>query len=233
MPVVELTNISKSYGGVPALSDVDFTCHPGVIQAVLGENGAGKSTLMKLLAGVVQPTSGTLRIDGRDVHFASPRSAMERGIICMFQELSLVPDLSARENIVLARATYRAGFVRKSAFDEAKAALDRIGAGHIPLDLPIRHLSLADKQLVEIAKALHARPSLLILDEATSALTQNQVDRVFSVLRELKAEGAGILFISHRLHEVDESPMSSPSSATAAISTRFLQAPATATRSWR
>lgn len=203
MPVVELTKVSKSYGGAPALSDIDFTCHPGVIHAVLGENGAGKSTLMKLLAGVVQPTTGTLRIDAADVSFSSPRHAMERGIICMFQELSLVPDLSARENIVLARASHRVGFVRKSSFDEARAALERIGAGHVPLDLPIRHLSLADKQLVEIAKALHARPRLLILDEATSALTQNQVDRVFGVLRELKAEGTGILFISHRLHEVD------------------------------
>ena len=203
MPVVELTKVSKSYGGAPALTDVDFTCNPGVIHAVLGENGAGKSTLMKLLAGVVQPTSGSIRIDAAPVTIASPRQAMNRGIICMFQELSLVPDLSAGENIVLARAAHRAGFVRKRSFAEAAEALKRIGAGHIPLDLPIRHLSLADKQLVEIAKALHNNPSLLILDEATSALTQDQVDRVFEVLREMKAGGTGILFISHRLHEVE------------------------------
>lgn len=203
MPVVELIKVSKSYGGAPALTDVDFTCTPGTIHAVLGENGAGKSTMMKLLAGVVAPSSGSIHIDGEPVTLAGPRQAMERGIICMFQELSLVPDLSAHENIVLARASHRAGFVRKSSFAEADAALKRIGAEHIPPNLPIRHLSLADKQLVEIAKALHARPQLLILDEATSALTQNQVDRVFEVLRELKAEGTGILFISHRLHEVD------------------------------
>jgi ribose transport system ATP-binding protein len=203
MPVVELASVSKSYGGAPALTDVDFACHPGVIHAVLGENGAGKSTLMKLLAGVVQPTSGSIRIDGEPIRFTSPRRAMARGIVCMFQELSLVPDLTASENIVLARASYRAGFVRKRSFAEAAAALERIGAGHIPLDLPIRHLSLADKQLVEIAKALHGKPRLLILDEATSALTLDQVDRVFAVLRELKAEGVGILFISHRLREVE------------------------------
>jgi ribose transport system ATP-binding protein len=203
MPVVELTAVSKAYGGVPALADVDFRFESGRIHAVLGENGAGKSTLMKLLAGVVRPTSGTMAIDGRPVHFSSPRQAKAERIVCMFQELSLVPDLTAIENIVLARAEGRAGFVRKRSRGEALQALARVGGGRIAADLPIRHLSLADKQLVEIAKALHCRPRLLILDEATSALTADQVGRVFEVLRELKADGVGILFISHRLHEVD------------------------------
>lgn len=203
MPVVELAGVSKSYGGAPALTEVDFVCHGGRIHAVLGENGAGKSTLMKLLAGVVAPNAGRIRIDGEDVHLASPREAMARGIVCMFQELSLLPDLTALENIVLSRSERRLGFVRRRSIDEAQATLRKVGGGHIPLNQPIRRLSLADKQLVEIAKALNARPRLLILDEATSALTQNQVDRVFEVLRELKGAGVGILFISHRLHEVD------------------------------
>jgi ribose transport system ATP-binding protein len=203
MPVVELTAVSKAYGGAPALTDVDFRFESGRIHAVLGENGAGKSTLMKLLAGVVRPTSGTMAIDGRPVHFSSPRQAKAERIVCMFQELSLVPELTAIENIVLARAEGRAGFVRRRSRAEAREALARIGGGRIAADVPIRHLSLADKQLVEIAKALHCRPRLLNLEEATSALTADQVEQVFQVLRELKADGVGILFISHRLHEVD------------------------------
>ncbi|MBN8995050.1 MAG: sugar ABC transporter ATP-binding protein [Rhizobiales bacterium] len=203
MPVVELTAVSKAYGGVPALADVDFRFESGRIHAVLGENGAGKSTLMKLLAGVVRPTAGTMAIDGRPVSFSSPRQAKAERIVCMFQELSLVPDLTATENIVLAPSDGRFGFVRRRSRGRAAEMLARVGGERIRLDLPIRHLSLADKQLVEIAKALYCQPQLLILDEATSALTADQVERVFAVLRELRADGVGILFISHRLHEVD------------------------------
>jgi ribose transport system ATP-binding protein len=202
-PVVRLTGISKHYGGVPALTDVDLDVAPGVVHAILGENGAGKSTLMKLLAGVTQPSAGRIEVDGRPVRFASPRDAAALGIVCMFQELSLVPDLTVGENIVLSQARTRAGFIRRSAWREAEAALARIGAAHIKLNVPVRALSLADRQLTEIAKALYRRPRLLILDEATSALTQSQTARVFAVVREAKAAGAAILFISHRFAEVD------------------------------
>jgi len=202
-PLVRLISISKHYGGVPALTDVDLAVEPGVVHAVLGENGAGKSTLMKLLAGVVQPSAGRMEIDGQPVRLASPREAMARGIVCMFQELSLVPDLSVGENIVLAGGLTRAGFIRRAAWRDAAAALARIGGEHIGTDTPVRALSLADRQLTEIAKALYRRPRLLILDEATSALTRSQADQVFAAVRTARAAGAAILFISHRFAEVE------------------------------
>ena len=202
-PLIRLSGIGKQYGGVPALTEVDLEFEAGVVHAILGENGAGKSTLMKLLAGVTQPSTGSLAVDGKPERFASPRDAAARGIVCMFQELSLIPDLTVGENIVLAQAATRAGFIRRSAWRAAAAALARIGAGHIALDATVRGLSLADRQLAEIAKALYRRPRLLILDEATSALTQSQADRVFEVVRAEKANGAAILFISHRFAEVE------------------------------
>jgi ribose transport system ATP-binding protein len=203
IPLVRLVGIGKQYGGVPALADVDLDVERGVVHAVLGENGAGKSTLMKLLAGVTQPSAGRIEVDGAPVRLASPRAAAARGIVCMFQELSLIPDLSVGENIVLAGAATRAGFFRRAAWREAAAALARIGAAHVPLDAPVRTLSLADRQLTEIAKALFRRPRLLILDEATSALTADQVARVFDVVRAAKTAGTAVLFISHRFAEVE------------------------------
>ena len=202
-PLVRLTSISKSYGGAPALADVDFACASGLVHAVLGENGAGKSTLMKLLAGVIAPDAGEIEVEGRPRRFASPRDAAECGIVCMFQELSLMPHLTVGDNIVVAGAKPRFGLVGRTAYAQARAALDRVGAASVPLSARVGELSLAERQLVEIAKAVYRKPKLLILDEATSALTSELVETVFGVLRELKREGAAILFISHRMHEVD------------------------------
>jgi len=200
---VRLAGVSKQYGGVPALTEVDLDVVPGEVHAILGENGAGKSTLMKLLAGVTQPSAGRIEVDGTPVRFASPRAAAARGIVCMFQELSLVPDLTVGENIVLGQAPTFAGFIRRAAWRDAAASLARIGASHIALGAPVRALSLADRQLTEIAKALYRRPRLLILDEATSALTAAQTEKVFAVVRAAKATGTAVLFISHRFAEVD------------------------------
>lgn len=203
-PLVEMAGVSKSYGGVPALSAVDWHCEAGTIQAILGENGAGKSTLMKLLSGVIQPDAGTLSIEGRPVVLASPGDAVERGIVCMFQELSLMPHLSVGDNMVLAAPKTRFGVLQRSAWQAAREALDRVGADHIPLAARISLLTLAERQLVEIAKAILRRPRLLILDEATSALTSELVRKVFRVVRELRDQGTAVLFISHRMYEVDE-----------------------------
>jgi ribose transport system ATP-binding protein len=201
--LVRLKSVSKSYGGVPALTDVDFHCEPGLVHAILGENGAGKSTLMKLLAGVIQPDTGEIALSGRVTRLASPRDAAQQGIVCMFQELSLMPHLSVGDNIVISAPQTRLGFLRRAAYDDARATLDGIGAIGISLSTRASELSLAERQLVEIAKALFRKPRLLILDEATSALTSELVETVFDVLRELKRQGVAILFISHRMHEVD------------------------------
>lgn len=202
-PLVRLKSVSKSYGGFPALADVDFQCEAGLIHAVLGENGAGKSTLMKLLAGVIQPDTGEILVCDEAVRLTSPREAAQRGIVCMFQELSLMPHLSVGDNIVISAPRTRLGLLHKAAYEDARAILDRIGATGLSLSARVSELSLAERQLVEISKALFRRPRLLILDEATSALTRELIETIFEVLRQLKRQGLAILFISHRMHEVD------------------------------
>jgi ribose transport system ATP-binding protein len=202
LPIVELRDASKSYGPVQALRAVTLACKAGEIHAILGENGAGKSTMMKLLSGVIRPTSGAVAVDGQAVMLQGTRDASRRGIVCIFQELSLMPALSVGDNIVLARPQTRMGVMQRGAYNEARTCLDRIGAVQIGLDRTVSELTLAERQLVEIAKALYQKPRLLILDEATSALGADAVERVFAVIRQLRDEGCGILFISHRFHEV-------------------------------
>lgn len=202
-PLIELSGVSKSYGPIQALKSTDFSARAGSIHAILGENGAGKSTLMKLLSGAIQPTTGEIRLDGRPVSFSSTRQASAAGIVCMFQELSLLPTLSVGDNIALVRPQTRFGFMTARGYRAAREVLDRIGAENIALDTPVEELSLADRQRVEIAKALYQKPRLLILDEATSALGASAVEKVFDVIRELRDQGCCILFISHRFHEVE------------------------------
>jgi len=200
--MIALQNISKTYGQTHALKNVDFSAAAGSIHAILGENGAGKSTLMRLLCGVEAPSAGTIKIDGRTVNFGNTREAASHGIACIFQELSLLPDLRVDENIVLAHSPHRFGFIPKQAWRNAQTVLARVGGQAIAPDTPVRELSLADRQLVEIAKALYQKPRILILDEATSALGVAAVEKIFSVMRHLRDQGCCIVFISHRFHEV-------------------------------
>jgi ribose transport system ATP-binding protein len=202
-PLVELTSVSKHYVGIPALSDVSLTVEAGAVHAILGENGAGKSTLMKLLAGVIEPNAGTIAFDGAVRRFASPGDAARAGIVCMFQELSLMPHLSTGDNLLLGDGGPALALIRPSARRAVRAALDRVGGQHIPLSTRIADLPLAERQLVEIAKAIHRKPRLLILDEATSALTAERVETVFGVIRQLRDAGCAVLFISHRMYEID------------------------------
>jgi ribose transport system ATP-binding protein len=204
MPFLDLKNISKRYGGVVALDGVNFACDRGSIHAVLGENGAGKSTLIKIIAGVVQPDEGTMEIEGRGVHFDGPLAANKEDIVCIFQELSLMPDLSVADNICISDPPRKYGLIdRKAQRRRAEELLDRAGCSDVhPLEL-VRNLPLSRRQMVEIAKALGQNPKVLMLDEATSALTSADVEKVYGILAALKKEGLAILYISHRMHEID------------------------------
>ena len=205
MTLLAVQGVSKRYGGVRALQDAHLAIAPGRVHAVLGENGAGKSTLIKIMAGVVAPDTGTMLLDGQPVSFASPAAANAAGIVCVFQELSLIPDLSVADNIAISNPPRRFGLIDRAAQRRmAEEALARAGAEDIhPLAL-VKDLSLSRRQMVEIAKALARRPRVLILDEATSALTAADVTRIYAVLKRLRAEGLALVYISHRMHEIAE-----------------------------
>jgi ribose transport system ATP-binding protein len=203
-PFLSLERVSKRYGGVHALSDVTFSCRRGAIHAILGENGAGKSTLIKIISGVVQPDDGVMSFEGQPVVFPDPAAANRAGVVCIFQELSLMPDLTVAENITLSSPPRRFGFINgRAQRHRAEDLLARIGCEDINPLRRVSDLSLSRRQMVEIAKALGRDPKLLILDEATSALTAADVERVYRMLFELRAQGLGILYISHRMHEIE------------------------------
>jgi ribose transport system ATP-binding protein len=204
-PLLRMSGITKHYGGVRALENVHFEATRGTIHALLGENGAGKSTLIKVLSGVVQPDSGTIELDGQSVEFANPTAANDAGIACIFQELSLLPDLTVADNIGITRPPKRFGLIDYRAQRRlAEEALARVGGEGIHPSTTVRELSLSRRQMVEIAKALARNPKILILDEATSALTAADVEKVFVMLHKLREEGMAIIYISHRMQEIAE-----------------------------
>jgi ribose transport system ATP-binding protein len=204
-PLLHMEGISKHYGGVRALEDARFACERGRIHALLGENGAGKSTLIKILAGVVQPDSGSIVLDGQPISFARPAAAHDAGIACVFQELSLLPDLTVADNIAITDPPKRFGLIDRGAQRRlAEEMLTRVGAEDIHPLAPVGDLPLSRRQMVEIAKALARNPKILILDEATSALTATDVVNVFRMLNQLKADGLAVIYISHRMHEIAE-----------------------------
>ena len=196
---------SKRYGGVKALEKADLTVEAGQIHGILGENGAGKSTLIKIMAGVVEPDEGRMLFQGREIKFASPAAANQAGIVCIFQELSLIPDLSVADNISISNPPKKFRLIdRRAQRRIAEEALARAGAEDIHPLAPVKDLPLSRRQMVEIAKALARNPRVLILDEATSALTAADVAKVFVVLKRLRSEGLALLYISHRMHEIVE-----------------------------
>jgi len=203
-PHITLSGITKRYGGVTALDNIDFSCKLGSVHAVLGENGAGKSTLIKIMSGVVQPDEGEMRLAGAPVSFHHPAAANAAGIVCIFQELSLMSDLSVADNILISDPPRRFGLIDRAAQRRrAEELLARIGCEDVNPLSRVRDLPLSRRQMVEIAKALAKDPTVLILDEATSALTAADVERVFDILRRLRGEGISILTISHRMHEIE------------------------------
>ena len=201
---LRMEDVTKRYGGVTALDDVVFACERHSIHAVLGENGAGKSTLIKIVAGVTWADSGRMILDGRDVAFASSSDTTRAGIVCIFQELSLMPDLSVADNICVTNPPSRWGQIKQRAQHiRAEELLARVGCEDVNPLSRVRDLPLSRRQMVEIAKALGREPSLLILDEATSALTASDVENVFGILRDLRDRGTAILYISHRMAEIE------------------------------
>ena len=201
-PVVELRDIRHGFEGVQALRGVGFAVAAGEVVGLIGENGAGKSTLVKILTGVLQPDEGTLLLHGEEVRFANPRAARHAGIAAMYQEPLIFPDLSVAENIFVGRQPSRSGFVDWSEMrDEARALLQRLG---IELDpgTPARDLSVAERQLVEIAKALSLGARIVLLDEPTAVLSAREVDRLLEIVRRLREQGITLIYITHRLDEV-------------------------------
>jgi len=204
-PIVQLNNISKRFPGVQALDSVSLAVNAGEIHAVIGENGAGKSTLMNILAGEIQPDSGEIFFLGELCQIPDPYTSQNLGISVVYQELALCPNLNIAENISLtAAATARSlGIVDRKGFkDTAREVLSRLGMEDADLKQTVAQLTVAEQQMVEIAKAISGQVKVLILDEPNSALSLDETEHLFSVLRQLCAEGVAIIYVSHRLEEV-------------------------------
>ncbi len=201
-PLVVAQNLSKNYGPVQAVSGVDFTCLPGEVHALVGENGAGKSTVSKMLSGAVVPSSGTITIDGQALHGGSIARARALGIACAYQEIALVPEWTVAENLALPEVGTARIYSPARALRRAEEILDQLQLPHIDPHARLGTLLLADRQLVEIARAIAARPKLLILDEASSALTPPGVEWLFDRIGEVTAAGSAVIYVTHRLQEL-------------------------------
>ena len=202
--LLRMRGIDKSFPGVHALRDVDLELRRGEVLALLGENGAGKSTLIKILGGAHSLDAGSIRIDGQDVEISSPVDARRAGIAVIYQEFNLVPALSASENIFLGQERSRAGFIRhRSERQQARELFRRLGVAIDP-DARCGQLSVAQQQIVEIAKALSLDARIIVMDEPSATLTPQEVERLFVTIRELKSQGIGVIYITHRLDEIFE-----------------------------
>ena len=194
--------ISKTFPGVKALQDISFECRGGEVHALMGENGAGKSTLLKILSGSYQPSGGEIRIKGEPVSFQHTSDALDAGVAIIYQELHLVPEMSVAENIYLGQIPHKRGLVnRKLLRYEAGLQLKNLGMDIDP-DMPLKYLSLGQWQMVEIAKALARNARIIAFDEPTSSLSAREIDNLFRVIRQLRAEGRVVLYVSHRMEEI-------------------------------
>jgi ABC-type sugar transport system ATPase subunit len=202
MFALEAQHVRKTYGGVAALSDAGLRVRPGSVHALLGENGAGKSTLVKIITGAVRPDAGVLRLEGDDVAFPDTADAARHGVAVVSQELSLFPDLDVLSNLFPMREPRRGPFIdRRSMAEQARPVLAQLGL-HVSLREPVGHLSLAQRQLLEVAKALITNPRVLILDEPTSALDAKASEVLLGILRVLRDRQVAVVFVSHILEEV-------------------------------
>jgi len=201
-PYLSFRGIGKSFPGVKALDGISFDCYAGQIHALMGENGAGKSTLLKILSGNYSPTQGQILIKGQPVTFNHTTEALDAGVAIIYQELHLIPEMTVAENIYLGQLPSIRGWVnRKLLRYEAKIQLDHLGLDIDP-DTPLKYLSIGQWQMVEIAKALARNAKIIAFDEPTSSLSAREIEQLFRVIRELKAEGRVILYVSHRMEEI-------------------------------
>lgn len=203
---LEMLGITKTFSKVKALSNVSLRIKKGEIHALIGENGAGKSTLMKILTGIYKPDAGTVKIDGGDVRFKKPQDAINAGISIIHQELSMIPDLNAIENLMLGHEMHSGGVLKskeENAF--AKKYLDYVSHGAIEnYRIPVRKLSVAQQQMIDIAKALSYNSRIIVMDEPTASLTKSEIENLFKIVRQLKEDGITVIYISHRLEELFE-----------------------------
>lgn len=202
-PILSLTEIEKGFPGVKALDKASLNVYSGRVMALMGENGAGKSTLMKVLTGIYKKDAGSIEYQGMPVQFKGPRESQHAGISIIHQELNLIPELSIAENIFLGReiVSPMGRILWKEMYQQANALLKRLNVKH-SAQTPLGDLSLGEQQMVEIAKALSFESKVIIMDEPTDALTDTETDSLFAVIRELREQGCGIVYISHRLKEI-------------------------------
>ena len=203
-PVLTMRGIRKAFPGVVALDGVDFALRAGEVHVLLGENGAGKSTLMKILSGAYRRDAGEIAVDGRPVSIGSPRDAQALGIATIYQELSLVPQLTVAENILLGHEPSRAGWIDRRRLEaDARQSLRDAGLDIDP-QRRVDRLGIAEQQMVEVAKALFRHARVIVMDEPTSALTVREIDRLFGVIRRVTAASVAVVYISHRMRELTE-----------------------------
>ena len=201
-PRLRMTAVQKHFGATRALKNVSFTVAPGEVHALIGENGAGKSTLMKILSGAHRPDAGTVELDGQPFVPNNPLHARRGGIAMIYQELTLAPHLSVEENILLGEEPARFGWLdRKRRRELARAALAELHHENIPLEAPVQSRTIAEQQIVEIARALVGQPKVLIMDEPTSSLTKVDTENLFAVIARLRQRGVSVIYISHFLEE--------------------------------
>lgn len=203
-PWLAVRGVGKRFGDFNALEDVSIQLSRGEVRALCGGNGAGKSTLMKILSGVIRPSNGEIEVDGKRVTFRNPIEAQRAGLALVAQELSLAPDLSIHDNLWLGHASAPLRRRTLTTAQKAKSALTGVGLDHLDIRTKVRTLSLAERQLLEIARGLVRDASVLILDEPTATLSNSEIARVFSAVRALKARGCSVIFITHRMGEVYE-----------------------------
>ena len=200
--VLEAVGLSRSFGPIEVLSDISLNIRAGEVHAVIGENGAGKSTLMKIVSGHLAPTRGVLKLDGAPIELKGPVDAERRGIVLVHQEIMLAPDLTIAENMFLGREARRGFRVDDREMNRRATEAMRVFGVEAPVAVPVQRLSIAQRQLAQIARALTVPHRVVIFDEPTASLTPVETTALLKLIRELKAKGVAVLYISHRLEEV-------------------------------